>query len=158
MNPKPDTITVHCSVTTDGKLLDLAELRRWHTDPPPVGRGFSAIGYHYTINVDGQVERHRGLNEPGAHVKDANTGNVGICLIGTRLFTQRQFDALRRLLDDVILVYDIPPWQIRCHAQFPSAVAQGKTCPNMDPNRLIAWYLGKGHLDKAIQPYLVSGG
>lgn len=123
--------------------------------PPPYGRGWSDIGYHGIIDPDGTWSQGRGFNEQGAHVESENDGNIGICLIGTDLFTRAQFQTLRSKIDSLRMLYDIPFFKIYCHYQFKSAQAQGKTCPNIEINRFLSWYFYED--DAAIQPYLHNG-
>jgi len=161
----PTRVTIHCSASKNGQAWPAVEIRKFHMAAPPQGRGFKDIGYHLVIQPDGQVERGRGLNAQGAHVMDAagdifdvqntkdNEGNIGICLVGDTLFTREQFDALRSQLESLRMTYSINSWEIRCHNQFRSAIAQGKTCPNMEIGRILAWYIG--HHEKAIEQYLL---
>lgn len=144
---EPNKITIHCSATTNGKPLDIDTIREWHKK-----RGFNDVGYHMVINVDGHVQNGRGLNKQGAHVHAHNHANIGICLVGNTRFTAVQFVALRYKLDSLFLLYDIPPWALYTHSQWESAKKQNKTCPNMDPNRLWAWY--HLHDEQAVKPYV----
>jgi len=135
---KPWRITVHCSATKNGDSVSAKQIDEWHRM-----RGFDRIGYHMTIDVDGTVEYGRGLNVQGAHVSGANEGNIGICLIGTNTFSDRQFTSLEYKLDSLFLLFDIRPWELHCHNEFPSAISQGKTCPGFSVTRLYAWYFLK---------------
>jgi len=84
-------IILHTSATDEswmrGHALKnkVAEIRRWHTDTPPNGRGWRDIGYHFLIDLDGKVMAGRPLEQTGAHVKGRNTGTIGVCLIGKRV-------------------------------------------------------------------------
>jgi len=77
-------IIVHCTDTRPNWWADrtstekVAEVRRWHMEE----RNWSDIGYHYLIDRDGTVVEGRPLDRVGAHVKDHNTGTVGISLFG----------------------------------------------------------------------------
>ena len=42
---------IHCTATPEGREHNVADIRRWH-----LKRGFSDIGYHYLIHIDGTVE------------------------------------------------------------------------------------------------------
>lgn len=75
-------IILHCSATVQGAHFDVHTLRTWHTDPPPQGRGWKDIGYHYVIHLDGSVHQGRPIAEAGAHTKGANHDSVGVCYIG----------------------------------------------------------------------------
>jgi N-acetylmuramoyl-L-alanine amidase len=148
----PRMITIHCSDTPPTMDIGAAEIRKWHTDAPPVGRGWKDIGYHLVIRRSGEVERGRALNEQGAHVEGFNQDNVGICLVGGRpgnglpgLFTITQFDALQYQIDSLLMIYKtIRPWDIHGHYEFSSA--KGKTCPNMDMKRVMQ-FLQNGNLE-----------
>jgi N-acetylmuramoyl-L-alanine amidase len=157
----PTRITVHCSASPNGQPYPIEDIRAFH-----LSKGWKDVGYHAVIQPDGELQRGRGLNEAGAHVGNCegdpwdqpgvhdNEGNIGICLIGEDRFTRQQFDTLRRFISDVSRTYDIRPWRIFCHYQFKSAQKQGKSCPNIEVNRLIAWYMGEH--DEAIWPYLLK--
>lgn len=73
-----DEIILHCSATPEGRAHDVADIRRWHVD----GRGWSDIGYHYCILLDGTVEAGRPVAIQGAHVKGKNKTTIGVCYIG----------------------------------------------------------------------------
>tara|TARA_R110001632_G_scaffold155372_1_gene273574 strand:- start:553 stop:993 length:441 start_codon:yes stop_codon:yes gene_type:complete len=70
-------IIVHCSATQEGKDFNAAEINRWH-----LKRGWSGIGYHYVVLLDGTIEYGRSIYKQGAHVKGENKGSIGICYIG----------------------------------------------------------------------------
>jgi len=107
-------IILHTSATDESWMRGhslknkVAEIRRWHTDPPPKGRGWRDIGYHFICDLDGAVMAGRPLEQVGAHVKGRNAGTVGICLIGKRggkradkfldNFTEKQEAALVELI------------------------------------------------------------
>lgn len=79
-----DAIVIHCSATTEGRDFHAADFDRWHRD-----RGFSKIGYHYVIDLDGTIEKGRPEDEVGAHANTAglsgrsyNYHSIGICYVG----------------------------------------------------------------------------
>ena len=43
-------IIVHCSATREGQDIDAATIDEWHK-----ARGWSGIGYHYVIKLDGLI-------------------------------------------------------------------------------------------------------
>lgn len=53
------------------------EIRRWHV----VGNGWSDIGYHGVAFPDGEVIEGRAWSRIGAHVKEANRGSIGYCMV-----------------------------------------------------------------------------
>lgn len=129
---KPNKITIHCSDSPNGKEVDISEVARWHKE-----KGIDPVGYHGIIQPNGEWQDGRPLNSVGAHVKDHNTGNIGICLIGRDKFTKEQFDKLFDRIKTLRQCFDIEPSEIYTHNQFDTAIAQGKTCPNMTINRLL---------------------
>lgn len=151
---KARKIIVHCSDSPNGKWNDIESIRRFHKAPPPEGRGWSDIGYHAVIQPDGSTQNGRGLNEVGAHCSGENHDSIGICLIGKDKFTLEQLISLKSLVDTIRRTYDIPKWAVYCHNQFASAQAQGKTCPNLDVNRLLFWLWCEDL--KAIECYRLS--
>lgn len=70
-------IIVHCADTPAGRNDKAADIRRWHK-----AQGWSDIGYHYVIDLDGTIEPGRDIEVIGAHAKGHNTNSVGICYIG----------------------------------------------------------------------------
>ena len=74
---KINKIIIHCSATKEGEDISAAVIDRWHRD-----RGWSGIGYHYVVSLNGNIEYGRPIDKQGAHVKDHNKGSIGICYIG----------------------------------------------------------------------------
>ena len=72
-----DEIINHCTATREGVYVDVPMVRQWHLD-----RGWSDIGYHFLIGLNGEVWFGRDLNRTGAHVKGHNTGTIGISYVG----------------------------------------------------------------------------
>lgn len=70
-------IVIHCSATREGQDIDAATIKRWH-----LNQGWSDIGYHFIIRLDGTVERGRAEHLPGSHVKGFNTGSIGVVYVG----------------------------------------------------------------------------
>tara|TARA_R100000951_G_scaffold59016_1_gene49699 strand:+ start:816 stop:1223 length:408 start_codon:yes stop_codon:yes gene_type:complete len=74
---KINKIIIHCSATKEGNKISAATIDRWHKD-----RGWSGIGYHYVVSLNGNIEYGRPIDKQGAHVKNHNKGSIGICYIG----------------------------------------------------------------------------
>ena len=72
-----DTIVIHCSATKENKDYSIEDIKKWHLQ-----RGFTDIGYHFIIRLNGTIEIGRPLNKPGAHVQNHNAHSIGICYIG----------------------------------------------------------------------------
>lgn len=108
-----------------------ADIRRWHRQ-----RGFSDIGYHFVVRLDGTIEAGRPLELPGAHCRGHNLRSIGVCYVGgldsagrpadTRTPAQRA--SLLRLLTAIHLAH--PRAAIRGHRDFAA-----KACPCFDATR-----------------------
>lgn len=121
-------IIIHCSATPEGRDVKTETIRAWH-----LKRGWSDIGYHYVIELDGSICEGRPLERTGAHCKGHNTGSIGICYVGgvdeemhpkdTR--TDEQKSALHSLLFD--LTDNFPKATVHGHNEFSS-----KACPSFN--------------------------
>ena len=74
---KINKIILHCSATKEGKHYTAKDIDRWHRE-----QGYTMIGYHYVILLDGTVEYGRPLEMQGAHTYGHNADSIGICYIG----------------------------------------------------------------------------
>jgi len=54
---KQKYLVIHCTATPEGREVSAADIKRWHTSPPPTGRGWKQVGYTDLIHLDGSVER-----------------------------------------------------------------------------------------------------
>jgi len=122
---KIDKIVVHCSATPDSRDIGSQAIDRCHRF-----QGWSGIGYHYVIRKNGVIELGRPIEKIGAHVKGANSSSIGICVIGSTKFNEKQFESLRTLVNSLKSIFGT--LNIYPHNFFPSAKKQGKTCPNFD--------------------------
>lgn len=78
---------VHHSATRDGTALDFEQIRRFHMEPPPAGRGWRDIGYHAVVERVGdrfQAIDGRPVSLEGAHcpAHGQNRISLGICFVG----------------------------------------------------------------------------
>lgn len=107
-------IFIHCTATREGQDIDAATIKRWHVTPKARGgRGWSDIGYHFVIRLDGTIERGRPEHVSGAHVAGFNTGSIGVVYVGgldnqgrskdTR--TTAQIGAMGKLVRQLIEAY-----------------------------------------------------
>jgi len=79
-------IVIHCSATEDGRDYSIQEITKWHK-----ARGFRTIGYHFLIQLNGDINRGRKIEETGAHAKGYNSNSIGICYVGG-LKNKKSFD------------------------------------------------------------------
>jgi len=134
MKKKTEYIIIHCSDSPNGRDVRAADILRWHTDPKPQGRGWHTAGYHYVVCVDGMVEalvkRNHDAYTEGWEIANGARGfnreSIHICMVGDDAFSQAQWDALHRLLED--LGKQCPDATVHGHHEFNAA----KTCPNFD--------------------------
>ena len=123
-------IIVHCSATREGQNISVDTIRSWHVD----GRGWSDIGYHFYIDLHGDIYKGRDIAKIGAHTKGQNRNSIGICYCGgvevdgktpkdTR--TEEQEDSLLAVLRTLKAMY--PEATIHSHNDFAN-----KACPSFN--------------------------
>jgi N-acetylmuramoyl-L-alanine amidase len=123
-------IIVHCSATREGQNIPVETIRKWHVD----GRGWSDIGYHFYIDLEGNIFKGRDIAKMGAHCKGYNRNSIGICYCGgveadgktpkdTR--NELQKDSLLAVLRTLKAMY--PFACIHSHRDFAN-----KACPSFD--------------------------
>ena len=126
-------ITVHHTGFPDPWLADdvnatgyhLVDILTLHTDP--AGRNWADFGYHYAVDRMGRIWQLRDLRFQGAHVKNHNTHNAGIVVLGNFDLQQppgTQVTALAALLNFMLSAYD--NLQIHTHQQLAD---QPTSCP-----------------------------
>ena len=71
-------IIIHCSATREGQDISVDTIREWHVD----GRGWSDIGYHFYIDINGKIWKGRDIDRSGAHCKNHNRNSIGVCYCG----------------------------------------------------------------------------
>jgi len=162
-------LIIHCAATPNGVEYTAAHVNGWHggrsfmrnpdaltgagawATKGPHASGLKHIGYHYVIRTNGVVEVGRRLSETGAHCRGHNHNSIGVCLIGTDVYTQAQWDALKQLVKAEIRDHgkrrlsaiakrgsraDFPALSIHGHREFNT----NKTCPGFD----VAEWLANG--------------
>lgn len=138
-------IVLHCTATDPDFMLGntslarVAEVRRWHTDPKPKGRGWDDIGYHWLVDRDGTVLPGRAETTIGAGVMGFNNGVIHISMFGGKdssendkfssNFTEAQAAAVLKLIASIKLRTDIK--RISGHNEHAA-----KACPGF---RVPAW-------------------
>lgn len=124
-----DEIVVHCTATPEGMDYPTQTIREWH-----LKQGWSDIGYHYIVHLDGTIDIGRDVDKAGAHVQNHNLHSIGVVYVGgcktdgktpkdTR--TPEQKEALFKLLRKLHLEY--PQATIYGHRDFAA-----KACPCFD--------------------------
>lgn len=142
-------IVIHCTASPNGKPLSVAAIRTEH-----IKRGFSDIGYHYVIDVDGSVHVGRKEDVVGAHAKGFNSRSIGVSMVGglggtdkqnPGVFSPEQWQSLHTLVQD--LLNRFPGSDVVGHRDLsPDLDGDGeiepnewiKLCPTFDVARWIA--------------------
>jgi len=131
---EPKIIILHCAATPDhldskhSKIdFDVEDIRKWHIN----NNKWADVGYHYVIKRDGTIQMGRLETTVGSHVKGHNKGSLGICLIGTKEFTDAQFKSLDKLYIDLYIRHGIDSRDVYGHYEFAD-----KECPNLDMNKM----------------------
>lgn len=122
-----DAIVVHCTASKPDVDLTAQDVRTIHKR-----QGWSDIGYHYLIRLDGRIELGRDVDIIGAHVEGHNAHTIGVCYVGgldkngkpydTR--TENQKASLLSLL--MMLRKTYPKAVIKGHRDYPNVK---KACP-----------------------------
>lgn len=71
-------IIIHATASREGANETVEQIRQMHIKE----RGFSDIGYHYVIYLDGTIHIGRPIDKMGAHCTGQNANSVGIAYVG----------------------------------------------------------------------------
>ncbi len=110
---KISKIIVHHTASTanlDNPKKAIRDIYSWHTK----GRGWGDIGYNYIIDPYGNIYEGRAGGEMvvGAHAGKANTGSIGISVMGnyeTGDVSEKSLVALTRLISEKTKIHGIDP-------------------------------------------------
>ena len=125
-------IIVHCTATREGADYSAADIDRWHH-----ARGWSGIGYHAVVRLDGTIEPGRDLSHVGAHVTGHNANSLGLVYVGgcaadgktpkdTR--TPEQYAAILAQVAAWMERFDLPVSAVLGHYELDHL----KACPSFD--------------------------
>ena len=127
---KINQIIVHCSATREGQDVSVDTIKKWHVED----RGWSDIGYHFYIDINGVIEKGRDIAKIGTHCKSKNRNSIGICYSGgveadgktpkdTR--TEDQKKSLKILIKTLKSLF--PEAVVHSHSDFAN-----KACPSFN--------------------------
>jgi hypothetical protein len=126
----PNRATIHHTVTPTKDSMTPQQRLRQIQSFHQLTRGWCDIGYNYLVSRDGRVWRGRGPTTVGAHVSNANTGNIGISFMGTYTSTAptdtqmcQAAKLLRRLHEDFSGI-SLNRTDVKGHRQYG-----GTSCP-----------------------------
>lgn len=146
-------IAIHCSATREGQDFDATDIDGWHRR-----QGWTGVGYHYVIHLDGTLEAGRPEDAVGSHIAGHNAETIGIVYIGglgadgkpkdTR--TEAQKTTMRTIVNHLIAKHRKTLTTIGGHRDFsPDKDKDGvvephewlKACPSFD---VPGWLITEG--------------
>ena len=152
--PNPEDIEYLILHISDSSWGSVEAIRTWHTDPPPLGRGWRDIGYHYIIGnayptyedylhrrpkveTDGSIWPGRDTDhdgdideEIGAHALGYNSKSLGVCFVSKDgLLTGLQVRAGLGLCTMLMNRYGVPVEKVIGHTETGNT---SKPCPVFD--------------------------
>jgi len=135
-------LVIHCTATPEGREITKNQLVQMHTAAPPIGQGWSQVGYSDMIHLDGRLENLVAYNEDQIVDRwEITNGVVGlnhkarhVVYVGglakdnktpldTRTFPQKE--ALKTYILNFLKLH--PNAQIAGHNQFAN-----KACPSFN--------------------------
>ena len=119
----------HTETPTNDSMSPPARLRQiqsYHMDV----KGWCDIGYHYLVSRDGRVWEGRPDTQLGSHAGGANTGNIGISIMGSHdatPVTQAQVDVIAGLVRGLATAHGVPMdrTRIKGHREYKSTSCPG---------------------------------
>ncbi|MGP1526387.1 MAG: N-acetylmuramoyl-L-alanine amidase [Candidatus Cryptobacteroides sp.] len=136
-------LVLHCTATPEGREVSSEEIRRWHTSPPPIGRGWKQVGYTDMVHLDGSVERLVVNNEDmNVDSWEITNGVAGQNLISRHIVyvggcdknmepRDTRTEAQKKAMADYVKDFHrrFPDVRIVGHRDFPNV---SKSCPSFD--------------------------
>jgi N-acetylmuramoyl-L-alanine amidase len=136
---KLDRIILHCTATPEGRHVDVDTIRVWHK-----ARGWSDVGYHFFIYIDGSVHAGRAVEKTGAHVSGHNVTTIGVVYVGgTRREQAKRKDTMNAAQETafVNLVKHLRdqygPLTLHGHNEYAA-----KACPSFKVKDKFKWLVG----------------
>lgn len=140
---KLEFLVIHCTATPAGREVSSDDIRRWHTSPPPAGRGWNQVGYRKMYHINGGVEQLVANNEDSFvdawEITNGVAGHNSVCQHivyagGMDAANKVPFDS-RSIPQKEAMKRDI----LAFHTKFPEVKIvghnyfdKGKACPSFD--------------------------
>jgi len=112
-------LIIHCSATPNDRYHNAEDIHRWHLE-----NGWDGIGYHWVITPKGELQAGRPEYWKGSHAKGHNNA-IGVCMIGTDDFNERQWEVLKNLVLEKKIQY--PLLKVIGHNEIST-----KSCPGFN--------------------------
>lgn len=135
---KLDQIVLHCTATPEGRHVDVDTIRGWHK-----ARGWSDIGYHFVVYLDGSVHVGRDVSKVGAHVSGHNATTIGVVYVGGTDAAGKAKDTMNAAQETAVvnLVKSLRekygPLTLHGHNEYAS-----KACPSFNVKDKFGWLVG----------------
>lgn len=124
-------IIFHCTATPRGKRFDRDDVNAWHKQ-----RGWSMIGYHFLILLDGTIQIGRPIGMVGAHVQGHNAGTVGIAYVGGLSADGKKAEDTRTAMQVAAARWLIgalkAKFKVKRRAKGHNEYDKGKACPSFN--------------------------
>ncbi len=120
-----DGMTAFTSTSESAAAERIEAIRRAHR-----GHNWGDIGYHYLIDPAGRVWEGRPLSWQGAHVKDQNEGNIGVCVMGNYERQEpnpAQLGAVERFVADLMRRHRVGVDRVYTHRELAATACPGRT-------------------------------
>lgn len=127
-------IVIHCTDTPKDREVTREEIKDWHMSPPPRGRGWDRLGYHFLIHLDGNIDLLTPVEYETYGCVGHNKHAIHIALVGGKdkfgkpvfELTESQELILKTLLKQNLR--QTPGVKIYGHYELDKS----KTCPNFN--------------------------
>ena len=135
---KLDRIILHCTATPEGRHVDVDTIRVWHK-----ARGWSDVGYHFIIYIDGSVHSGRDVSKTGAHVAGHNATTIGVVYVGGTDAAGKAKDTMNAAQETAFvnlvkhLRDEYGPLTLHGHNEYAA-----KACPSFNVKQKFAWLVG----------------
>lgn len=133
---KINKIIVHCTATKRDHNVTKDDLKKWHVDE----NGWSDIGYHFFIDLDGEIHECRPIEKTGAHTKGHNYDSIGIAYAGglgsDNAWHDTRNDKQKQTLEDLLCSLKLSYYNAKIygHNYFSE-----KNCPSFDATSEYEW-------------------
>jgi len=134
-HPYYDKLTLHHAACCSAENIEEGiQQVKWIQYFHQNGRGWMDIGYHFLVDRAGNIYQGRPETVLGAHVGGANTGNIGVCLLGcyhppedncSQTMTEESREALIQLYGWISDTYGQDPGVLLGHRDYFGTTA----CP-----------------------------
>ncbi len=119
-----DGMTPFTSTSRGDAAARLEAIRRAHRS-----HNWGDIGYHYVVDPAGRVWEGRPLTYQGAHVRDQNEGNLGVCVLGNyerQYPNAAQLDTLENFVTELMRRYRVGVRDIHTHRELAPTKCPGR--------------------------------